>query len=57
MNLTTIVGKTGMNVKMLCLAGMLSFPVVSLQASDISLTEYGGGNGFESRGLYYQAGI
>lgn len=46
MNLTTIVGKTGMNVKMLCLAGMLSFPVVSLQASDISLTEYGGGQWF-----------
>lgn len=41
MNLTTIVGKTGTGMRMLCLAGLLSFPVVSLQASNISLTELG----------------
>lgn len=41
MNLTTIVGKTGTGIRMLCLAGLLSFPVVSLQASNISLTELG----------------
>ena len=41
MNLTTIVGKTGTGMRMLCLAGLLSFPVVSLQASNISLTEFG----------------
>lgn len=41
MNLTTIVGKAGTGMRMLCLAGLLSFPVVSLQASNISLTELG----------------
>ena len=41
MNLTTIVGKTSTGMRMLCLAGLLSFPVVSLQASNISLTELG----------------
>lgn len=41
MNLTTIVGKTGTGMRLLCLAGLLSFPVVSLQASNISLTELG----------------
>lgn len=41
MNLTTIVGKTSTGMRMLCLAGLLSFQVVSLQASNISLTELG----------------
>ena len=57
MNLTTIVGKTGTGMRMLCLAGLLSFPVVSLQASNISLTELGGNYAFKGRRFYGEAGL
>lgn len=56
MNLTTIVGKTGTGMRMLCLAGLLSFPVVSLQASNISLTELGK-LCFKGRRFYGEAGL
>lgn len=55
MNLTTIVGKTSTGMRMLCLAGLLSFPVVSLQASNISLT--GGNDAFKGRRFYGEAGL
>ena len=42
MNLTSIVGRTSGGMKMLCLAGLLSFPVMSLQAASVTMTETGG---------------
>lgn len=42
MNLTSIVGRTSGGMKMLCLAGLLSFPVMSLQAASVPMTETGG---------------
>ena len=42
MNLTSIVGRTSGGMKMLCLAGLLSFPFMSLQAASVTMTETGG---------------
>ncbi len=49
MNLTSIVGRTSGGMKMLCLAGLLSFPVMSLQAASVTMTETGGDNAFKGR--------
>lgn len=49
MNLTSIVGRTSGGMKMLYLAGLLSFPVMSLQAASVTMTETGGDNAFKGR--------
>lgn len=42
MNLTSFVGKTSRYAKAICLAGLITFPVVSVEASDISMKEVNG---------------